>query len=232
MSSFLEAYERIKFATHTRTQVELAQVLEIRQSSISDAKRRNSVPADWIMKLFEKFGLNPDWLKQGVGPMYLRTEQGYQPQEAPAGGLAEDPNYYGDPSAKSIILTVHGMSCEYKDNAKQPPQLPQVGKISLPLSFAESNITVLRMDAPNMEPSITRNAYLGVDTTATVPISGTLYALYSPHEGVVIRRLFLDDNANKYLLRSEASGYPESTVDVKTLTSRIMGRVVWVFQEL
>ncbi len=231
MSSFSEAYERIKFATHTRTQVELAKVLDIRQSSISDAKRRNSVPADWIMKLFEKFGLNPDWLKQGVGPMYLRTEQGYQPQEAPMGGMAEDPVHYGDALAKHVILTVHGMACEYNDGDEQPV-LPQVGKISLPLSFADSNISVVRMDAPNMEPYIARNAYMGIDTTATVPISGTVYALYSPHEGLTIKRVFLDGDAERYILRSEAQGYPESTIDVRAMTSRIMGRVTWVLQNI
>ncbi len=231
MSSFSEAYERIKFATHTKTQVELAKVLDIRQSSISDAKRRNSVPADWFMKLFEKFGLNPDWLKQGVGPMYLRTEQGYEPQEAPIAGMAEDPTHYGDPAAKSVILTVHGMSCEYKDGDIQP-LLPQVGKISLPLNFATANVTVVRMDAPNMEPTIVRNAYMGIDTTATVPISGTVYALYSPHEGLIIKRLFLDSNSENYLLRSDAPGYPESSLKAKSLSPRIMGRVVWVLQQI
>lgn len=69
MNLFQEVYDRIRYATNARTQVELAEVLEIRQSSISDAKRRDSVPSDWYMKLFEKFGLNPDWLKKGVGPM-------------------------------------------------------------------------------------------------------------------------------------------------------------------
>ena len=85
---FTEIYERIKLATNCRTQVELAELLNIRQSSISDAKRRDSVPGDWYMKLFERFGLNPDWLKYGVGPLYLRTDKGYCPQEAPQ-ALAE-----------------------------------------------------------------------------------------------------------------------------------------------
>ena len=53
MPGFAEIYERIKLSTNSRTQVELAEVLDIRQSSISDAKRRNSVPGDWFMKLFE-----------------------------------------------------------------------------------------------------------------------------------------------------------------------------------
>ena len=53
---FTEIYERIKLVTNCRTQVELAELLNIRQSSISDAKRRDSVPGDWYMKLFERFG--------------------------------------------------------------------------------------------------------------------------------------------------------------------------------
>lgn len=83
---FTEIYERIKLATNCRTQVELAELLNIRQSSISDAKRRDSVPGDWYMKLFERFGLNPDWLKYGVGPLYLRTEKGYCPRSSPGPG--------------------------------------------------------------------------------------------------------------------------------------------------
>ena len=73
MPDFNDIYERMRIATGCRTQMELADVLEIRQSSISDAKRRDSVPGDWYMKLFDRFGLNPDWLKQGVGPLYLRA---------------------------------------------------------------------------------------------------------------------------------------------------------------
>ena len=112
MPGFAEIYERIKLATNSRTQVELAEVLDIRQSSISDAKRRNSVPGDWFMKLFEKFGLNPDWLKQGVGPMYLRTEQGYVPEDAPA-SLAETAAHYGDAMARGGIHSVYDAKCVY-----------------------------------------------------------------------------------------------------------------------
>lgn len=231
MSSFMEAYERIKFATNTRTQVELADVLDIRQSSISDAKRRNSVPADWYMKLFEKFGLNPDWLKQGMGPMYLRTEQGYQPQEAPSGGVAEEPVHYGEPSAKGVMATVYNMACDYEDGMA-PPALQAVGKLSLPLAFARPGVTVLRMDAPNMEPGIVRGAYLGVDTTATNPISGTVCALYSPHEGIVVKRIFLDGDEGRYLLRSDAAGYPETSMTPAALSSHMLGRVVWVLQQI
>lgn len=117
---FTEIYERIKLAANCRTQVELAELLNIRQSSISDAKRRDSVPGDWYMKLFERFGLNPDWLKYGVGPLYLRTEKGYCPQEAPQ-ALAETVACYGDDFTRSTVVDVYDMACAYTDEAPGPP---------------------------------------------------------------------------------------------------------------
>ncbi len=230
-SFFEEAYARIKFATGTKTQMEIAEVLEIRQSSISDAKRRNSVPGDWYMKLFEKFGLNPDWIKQGVGPMYLRTEAGYEPHDAPAQGLNETPALYGEPATKSVMLTVHGMACNYKDGDKHP-DLPQVGKVSMPLSFAAPSITILRNESASMEPSILRGAYLGVDTSIKIPVSGMVYALYWPHEGIVIRRVFLDDDDIHYTLRCDAQGFAQTKLPAKTLNTRILGRVTWTLQQL
>ena len=71
-----ETIERIQAVTHTRTQTALAETLEIKQSSISDAKRRQSVPGAWYMTPFEKLGVNPDWLISGIGPVYLRTVVG------------------------------------------------------------------------------------------------------------------------------------------------------------
>lgn len=69
--AFGEMFERIQKATGTRTQVELAELLEIRQSSISDAKRRQSIPPDWILKLLESHRVNPEWIKFGMEPMLL-----------------------------------------------------------------------------------------------------------------------------------------------------------------
>ena len=68
---FDAAIERIKVATGARTQVQLADVLMVRQSSISDAKRRASIPPEWLLKLFRAYKLMPDWLMDGDGPKLL-----------------------------------------------------------------------------------------------------------------------------------------------------------------
>ncbi len=64
-------YKRVFEAAECRTQVELADFLEVRQSSISDARRRQSIPAEWRMKLFAKKRVNPEWVICGQGSKYL-----------------------------------------------------------------------------------------------------------------------------------------------------------------
>ena len=56
-----------------RTQVELAEVLGIRQSSIADAKRRGRVPPGWLLTLLRLHGVNPDWITKGARPKFLIT---------------------------------------------------------------------------------------------------------------------------------------------------------------
>ena len=68
---FEEAMERIRQTTGLRTQVQLAACLNIRQSSISDAKRRDNIPDSWLVGLFEKYDLNPGWIKTGNGAAFL-----------------------------------------------------------------------------------------------------------------------------------------------------------------
>lgn len=135
MTFFQEVYDRIRCATNARTQTELAAVLEIRQSSISDAKRRNSIPSDWYMKLFEKFGLNPDWIKSGTGPMFLKIDQVYTPVEGPPEGFHEEPAHYADPNAISTLTKVYSTQCAYEEG-HPAPDLQTSGKIALPQSLS------------------------------------------------------------------------------------------------
>jgi len=60
---FNAAMARIHAITNTRTQVELADILGIRQSSISDATRRKSIPDSWLQSLIWSHDANPRWIK-------------------------------------------------------------------------------------------------------------------------------------------------------------------------
>ena len=86
-----DALGRIFSATGTRTQVALAEVLDVRQSSISTAKRSGSIPAEWIVKLLRQYRLNPDWIEKGEGPMFMVPVD-----HLPAGETCGEP--YGQPA--------------------------------------------------------------------------------------------------------------------------------------
>lgn len=62
---------RVFEAAGARTQCELAVALDIRQSSISDAKRRGVIPSTWLVKLLYVRGVNPAWVMDGIGPKFL-----------------------------------------------------------------------------------------------------------------------------------------------------------------
>ena len=49
----------------------MAKFLGVSQSCISDAKKRMAIPAEWLLKLLKKQGINPDWVRSGMGAQYL-----------------------------------------------------------------------------------------------------------------------------------------------------------------
>lgn len=230
MSNFDEIFDRIKLVTNTRTQVELAEVLDIRQSSISDAKRRNSVPSDWYMKLFERFGLNPDWLKKGSGPRYLRSDEGYtQTPESEMLMARENIALYGDPDAKGEVVSVYSMreSAETSGSSGEGIMPKVVGKLCVPSSMAALGVKVFKVDAAGMEPLILKGAFVGLDTQQKQIVSGDLYGVRLPYEGLSIKRVFLGASENA-ILRSENPQHPEISIPVGDLDEGCAGRVVWV----
>lgn len=69
--NFNAAFARICEVSGMKTQTELAEYLGIRQSSISDAKRRGSIPAQWLLSILNNEGVNPAWILTGNGAKYL-----------------------------------------------------------------------------------------------------------------------------------------------------------------
>ncbi len=98
---FQEFLERVKTATDIRTQGNLADMLGVRQATVSDAKKRNSVPAEWLMKLYRSHKLNPVWLADGIGPMYA----GQQECESPGKYMLTDKeDIYGGPEEPVVDI--------------------------------------------------------------------------------------------------------------------------------
>lgn len=81
-SDFTSQLSRVFAAAGCTTQAELAGVLEISQPSVADARRRTTLPSDWLVTLFLKKRINPAWILTGLGGMLLPPagEAGFKEQ--------------------------------------------------------------------------------------------------------------------------------------------------------
>ena len=222
---FEDAMERIKKATGARTQVQLAEVLDVRQSSISDAKRRCSIPADWFLKLYRSHGLDPDWLAEGVEPVYINASKAKIPADTL---LREAPAPYGRLNSRGRVVPVSTMAGANKDGATWEPK--PVEEISMPESFCRPKLLVVKADSASMEPVITRGAFVGIDCDLRDHPDGDLCAVHFPHQGLTIRRVFLQGDT--FLLKAENDKHSDLTIPASEMAERTVGRVIWVLQNL
>lgn len=102
------ALQRFFEAVECRTQAELAEFLGIKQSSISDAKKRKTIPPDWLLTALRKKGIRPDWILTGQGARMLQSCDGMGMVVPPActrfgnkatGGMHDGRTYGGNFSA-------------------------------------------------------------------------------------------------------------------------------------
>jgi phage repressor protein C with HTH and peptisase S24 domain len=64
---FEQKLARIMKAANISKEADLAKILEINQSSVAAARKRQQVPPGWIEKIAEKFAVNANWLFFGTG---------------------------------------------------------------------------------------------------------------------------------------------------------------------
>ncbi|KAB1441768.1 LexA family transcriptional regulator [Pseudodesulfovibrio senegalensis] len=222
---FEDALERIKKATGARTQVQLAEVLDVRQSSISDAKRRCSIPAEWFLKLYRSHGLDPDWLADGVEPVYINASKAKIPADTI---LREAPTPYGRMNSRGRVVSVSSVAGAQTESNTWAPQ--PLEELSIPESFFRPQLQVIRMDSANMEPVIARGAFVGIDQAQKQHPDGDIVAVHFPHQGLMIRRAYLRDG--EFLLKADNPQHSDLTIPAEEMAERTLGRVIWVLQNL
>lgn len=223
MGTFDEIYKRILFASNCQTQMELAAILEISQSSISDAKRRQSIPSDWLIKLYDKFGVNPDWLRDKKEPMYLR-------------GIAsldsEGTNIVLEDVSRGFIANVFETFCDRQNGEYN---FKTIDEIVLPKNLQKCTSYIFNYNGNGMEPSLPRHALIGVlgkNKEAKLPVvSGEIYALYLQQEGIVFRRIFQNIEDNTYTICFDNPKLPANTISYDSLQEKLLGKVSWVLHK-
>ena len=82
-------FARARQALNIDSQNELAALLKVHRSAVTQAKRKGSVPESWITRLTRSHGVNPVWLETGQGrPQLAAAHAGNLPD-----GITEVPKY-------------------------------------------------------------------------------------------------------------------------------------------
>lgn len=219
--TFDNAYSRIRAATHTRTQTEVAKLLGIKQSSISDAKKKNTIPDGWLVTLYRACGLEPDWILYGQEPA-TRNADG-----APPAGVREPGAAYAAVPNRAAVYAMTRTDQETGAWVRDPLE-----SIPLPDSLIRPNLVVVRMDNTSMDPGIRRNAYVGIDCADNPLRSGEIYALDMPGEGLVIKRVVRDLENKRLLLVADNPAHHPQSLPLENPGVGVVGKAIWVIQEI
>jgi phage repressor protein C with HTH and peptisase S24 domain len=88
------------------------------------------------------------------------------------------------------------------------------------------------MDGSSMEPLIHKNAFVGLERDQANVLSGEIYGIQVPYEGLIIRRVFLEPEQGRLILRSENERHGDQVFSYEDYAEKIVGRVIWVMQEV
>lgn len=232
MQSFDAVYARMLFAAGIGTQAELAELIGIRQASISDAKKRGNIPTEWCMRLYDVRGVHVDWQRQGMGPVYDNAK-------IPLGTFIEDlileepepaVNYlaeYDDPS----FLHMRSGDMPYHDTREVPGVgFFELGRQIFPLESLQGDVQVFRVSEMAMEPVLNSGALVVVRRDVSVK-EGELAAVLYRHR-LLFRRVHR--TASGYELHTENPQNERAPwlISAQDWDSLYYGKAVWVVQPL
>ena len=70
---YAETIDRIMTATKSKTETDLAKALGVKPQSVSQAKKKGGIPAQWFVCIALKYGVSLDWLVSGREAVHETT---------------------------------------------------------------------------------------------------------------------------------------------------------------
>ena len=213
-TKFESFVKRVFEATGITSQNELASVLKINRSAITQARKKGSIPDKWILQLYRSFGLNPDWIETGSGQTFLKKS------------TSRDSEFKNIPKVKAR-LSAGGGSFEVGSEieryyAFRKDWLSRKGTIN--------KMVLMDIFGNSMEPEIKDGDTILLDETQKDILAGAIYAV-GIDDTIMVKRL--EKHPNKLVLLSDNKDYSPIYLQGSEINSvRIIGKVVWICREL
>lgn len=200
---------RILSVTGITTQTELAEILGINRSAITHARNNNRIPDKWILKLYRKFNLNPEWIEFGTGKMFINRDS------------LSDIEFNHIPKVNAILSAGNG---SLEVDAIVDEHFSFTSKW-LRSKGTIRTMVVMTVSGDSMEPEIKDGDTVLIDQAQKDIISRKIYAV-GLDEAIFIKRL--EKHSDKIVLCSDNRAYaPIYLSDNEMVNMRIIGRVLW-----
>ena len=205
--------KRILDVTGIRSQSELAKELEIDRSGITHARNKNKLPDKWIVKLYRKFGFNPQWIETGIGNVFLRTHSD------------DDVEFKYIPRVVARLSAGTG-SFECDENVKDYLSFQTKW---LAAKGSANNMVAMEVFGQSMEPVIREGDTVLIDQSQKNILAGAIYAV-GVEDTILVKRL--EKHPNKLVLCSDNKDYDPIYLEREDADKiRIIGKVIWSCRE-
>ncbi|NDV18932.1 transcriptional regulator [Pseudodesulfovibrio sp. JC047] len=218
MSHGFEAFfGRLCSETDVKNQSQLARELGVGRAAVSLAKKKENVPARWILDLSARFGLNPLWLEMG---------RGLPRPEAAIAAAEEDGVLYEEVPKVRARLCAGGGSFETDGMVE--------GYYSFRADWLKSrgnpaNMVLMEVVGNSMEPEIKEGDMVLIDQARSDVLSGGIYAV-GVEDTVMVKRV--ERLPGTLVLRSDNVDYSPIHLSGDELNNvRVIGQVLWASRE-
>lgn len=205
-------FKRLTEQTDIASQADLARALDVGRAAVSLAKKKDSVPARWVLDLAVRFGLNTAWLEaglgeprgidHGLGEEFIRVPKVVARLSAGGGSFETDSMVEGYYAFRGEWLHSRGRAEE---------------------------MVLMQVVGNSMEPEIQEGDLVLVDQSRTDVLAGGIYAV-GVEDTVLVKRV--EKLPGQLVLHSDNTDYLPVRLAGDELDSvRIIGRVVWACRE-
>ena len=204
---------RILDATGINSQSDLAKELEINRSGITHARNNNKIPDKWIVKLYRKFGFNPQWIETGIGNVFLHTQS------------ANDIEFKYIPKVAARLSAGTG-SFECEEDVTDYLSFPTKW---LSGKGSANSMVAMEVFGQSMEPIIKEGDTVLIDQSQNTILAGAIYAV-GVEDTILIKRL--EKHPNKLVLCSDNRDYEPIYLKKEEMDEiRIIGKDIWSCRE-
>ena len=206
--------QRVFEATGITSQTELASVLKINRSAITQARKKDAIPDKWILQLYKAFGLNPDWLETGTDRPFIKKS------------TSDDDLFKNIPKVKAR-LSAGGGSFEIGSEIEGYYSFRKDWLIT---KGNQNRMVLMDIFGNSMEPEMKDGDSVLIDESQKDVIAGAIYAV-GVDDTIMVKRL--EKHPSKLVLLSDNKDYaPIYLQDNEISSVRIIGKVIWICREL